>query len=71
MYDELSPLLYQISRQNTQIQNQLKELEEWQKEFATLTQNMDEGLVIVNGEGYILSINKRAVEIFWLDDADM
>lgn len=70
MYDELSPLLYRISRQNTQIQNQLKELEERQKEFATLTQNMDEGLVIVNGEGYILSINKRAVEIFGLDDAD-
>jgi two-component system phosphate regulon sensor histidine kinase PhoR len=70
MYDELSPLLYRISRQNTQIQNQLKELEERQKEFATLTQNMDEGLVIVNGEGYILSINKRAVEIFGLDDAE-
>ena len=70
MYDELAPLLYRISRQNTQIQNQLKELEERQQEFSTLTRNMDEGLVIVNGEGYILSINKRAVEIFGLDDAD-
>jgi two-component system phosphate regulon sensor histidine kinase PhoR len=70
MYDELSPLLYRISRQNTQIQNQLKELEERQKEFSTLTQNMDEGLVIANGDGYILSINKRAVDIFGLDDAD-
>ena len=70
MYDELSPLLHRISRQNTQIQNQLKELEERQQEFATLTRNMDEGLVIVNGEGYILSINKRAVEIFGLSDDD-
>lgn len=68
MYDELSPLLYRISRQNTQIQHQLKELEERQKEFSTLTRNMDEGLVIVNGEGYILSMNKRAVDIFGLDD---
>ncbi len=70
MYDELSPLLHRISRQNAQIQNQLKELEERQQEFSTLTRNMDEGLVIVNGDGYILSINKRAVDIFGLDDEE-
>ncbi len=70
MYDELSPLLQRIARQNTLIQNQMKELEERQQEFSTLTENMDEGLVIVNGEGYILSFNKRAAEIFDLNGGD-
>ncbi len=70
MYDELSPLLQRINKQNRQIQRQLKELEARQQEFSTLTRNMDEGLVIVNGDGYILSMNKRAVDIFGLNDDD-
>lgn len=70
VYDELSPLLQRISRQNMQISNQMKELAERQQEFSTLTENMNEGLVIVNAHGYILSINRRALQIFGLKEDD-
>lgn len=70
VYDELSPLLQRIAHQNTLIQKQMQELEERQREFSTLTANMNEGLVIINNQGYILSINKRAVQIFGLADGE-
>lgn len=70
VYDELSPLLQRLARQNTMIQGQMKELAERQQEFATLTENMKEGLVIINAHGYILSINKRALQIFDLKEGD-
>lgn len=70
VYDELAPLLQRIARQNTMIQTQMEELAERQQEFATLTENMKEGLVIVNAHGYILSINKRALQIFGLKEGD-
>ena len=70
VYDELSPSLQRISRQNMQISNQMKELAERQQEFSTLTENMNEGLVIVNAHGYILSINRRALQIFGLKEDD-
>ncbi len=70
VYDELSPLLQRISRQNMLIYNQMKELAERQQEFSTLTENMNEGLVIVNAHGYILSINRRALQIFGLKEDD-
>lgn len=70
VYDELSPLLQRIARQNTLIHNQMKELAERQQEFATLTENMDEGLVIINAHGYILSVNQRALQIFGLKNGD-
>ena len=70
VYEELTPLLQRIARQNTQIGNQLRELAERQQEFSTLTENMNEGLVIVNAHGYLLSINKRALQIFRLKEDD-
>lgn len=70
VYDELAPLLQRIARQNTMIQTQMEELAERQQEFTTLTENMKEGLVIVNAHGYILSINKRALQIFGLKEGD-
>lgn len=67
-YEELRPLLQRIDKQNQMIRTQIAELEEKQREFATLTENMNEGLVIINDQGYILSINKRAMQIFGLQD---
>ena len=68
VYDELHPFLQRIDQQNYLIREQMHELEEKQQEFATLTDNMSEGLVIINDQGYILSINKRALRIFGLQE---
>ena len=64
VYDELAPFLTRISHQNQQIQQQLQQLKERQEELATITAQMDEGLIVLGKDGTILSINRRAAEIF-------
>ena len=70
IYDELRPLLQRMDKQNQLIYNQNRELEDKQREFAMLTENMSEGLVIINDQGYILSVNKQAMQIFGLQDIE-
>ena len=66
-YDELSPLLKRIDTQQKQIRWQKKELERKQSEFKTVTEGMAEGIVLLNSEGEILSINRAAAELFGTD----
>jgi len=61
-YDELSPLLMRIEKQNSDINDYIKELKNKQNEFNTVTENMSEGLIIINDQT-ILSCNKSALEI--------
>ena len=43
IYEELSPLLSKIHRQNREIQNQLELAKQQQEEFSLITENMQEG----------------------------
>ena len=70
IYDELRPLLQRMDKQNQLIYSQNRELEDKQREFAMLTENMSEGLVIINDQGYILSVNKQAMQIFGLQNIE-
>ena len=63
-YEELSPLLNRINGQHRQIKKQLRELKRKKDEFNQITDNMQEGLVLLNEDGYILSINPAAAELF-------
>lgn len=65
-YEEISPLLGRISRQHEKIHAQLKELQQRAAEFAQITACMNEGLVLMDKQGIILSINPAAEEIFAL-----
>ncbi|MBS6365874.1 MAG: PAS domain-containing protein [Clostridiales bacterium] len=69
VYDELAPFLTRISHQNQQIQQQLQQLRERQEELATITAQMDEGLIVLGKDGTILSMNRRAAEIFGVQGA--
>jgi len=70
VYEELRPLLQYVKQQRSKIDEQVVELKEKQREFAVLTENMSEGLVVINDQGYILSINPCAVEILGLQNQD-
>ena len=48
IYDELSPLLGKISRQNEVIAQQMKSLREKQEEFTSITENMSEGFLVLD-----------------------
>ena len=63
-YEELAPVLGRINRQRSQINSQLRELRRRTDEFAQVTGNMREGLVLLNEQGYILSMNPAARNIF-------
>lgn len=63
-YDELSPLLARLEQQHREILYQKDELRRRQDEFDMVTDSMTEGLVLLNGEGAVLSINAAARHIF-------
>ena len=68
-YDELSPLLTRLERQQRQIGEQLDELERRKKEFAAITGSMSEGLILLDSQGLVMSINPSARAIFGVDGA--
>lgn len=66
-YEELAPLLERINKQHKQIESQIKELKQRKEEFDEITGNMKEGLVLLNLDGKILSINNAARKLFNTD----
>lgn len=66
-YEELAPLLGRIHQQSQQIALQLQALRKKTDEFEQITYHMREGLVLLDHNGTILSINPAAQKIFSTD----
>lgn len=64
VYDELTPLLTRISKQHQQIKEQMQMLRDKQEELTAITENMQEGLVVLDKDSAILSINASARALF-------
>jgi two-component system phosphate regulon sensor histidine kinase PhoR len=69
IYDELSPLLSRMAKQKRQIQDQFDNLKNKQDEFSAIADNISEGIIVLDGKGFVLSINKSAERIFDLDSS--
>ena len=69
-YEELTPLLKKISAQKKTISNQIKEAKQKQEEFKLITENMSEGLLIIDKDFNILSYNQAAKTLLDVDDAE-
>ena len=67
-YEELSPLLRRINRQHLQIEAQMRKLRRKADEFSQITSHMQEGLVVLDKETNIRSINSAAVKIFGAEE---
>lgn len=63
-YEELSPLLNRINQQHMEILNQMRKLQQKSDEFNQIIENMREGLVLLDKNSVIISINPAAMEIF-------
>ena len=63
-YEELTPLLRRINQQHRQIESQMQKLQRNSREFIQITSHMQEGLVVLDKETNIRSINAAAKEIF-------
>lgn len=64
IYEELSPFVTHITDQNTQIMHQIEEITQQKNRINVITQNMQEGLIILDKNALILSLNKNAAKVF-------
>jgi two-component system phosphate regulon sensor histidine kinase PhoR len=71
IYPEIYPLLSKISRQNTLIELQMDDLKKRQKEFLTITQNMSEGLILIDSKAEVLSYNKSARRLLSVKNSEI
>ena len=72
-YDELAPLLRRIDGQQRQLRQQSDRLRRQQNEFDAVVGSMSEGLVLLNSQGQILSMNQAAARLFdaqWFSKGD-
>ncbi|HIV02817.1 MAG TPA: PAS domain S-box protein [Candidatus Aphodoplasma excrementigallinarum] len=69
IYEELSPFVTHITDQNTQIMHQIEEITQQKNRINVITQNMQEGLVILDKNALILSLNKNAAKVFGVKSA--
>ncbi|NLL92489.1 MAG: PAS domain S-box protein [Ruminococcaceae bacterium] len=63
-YEELSPLLTKIHKQNLEINKRISEYKNYRNEFKVLSKNMNEGLILIDLSGQVISVNKKAERIF-------
>ncbi|MBE6715018.1 MAG: histidine kinase [Ruminococcaceae bacterium] len=61
-YAEISPLVRKVSRQNRLIELQMGDLKRRQEEFLTITENMSEGLILLDKNGDVITYNKAAMD---------
>ncbi len=71
IYEEFAPLLGRLQKQKEQLSAQMRELNSRREELASITSNMNEGLVVLNQKGVVLSLNNSARRIFACDNQDV
>ena len=62
-YEELAPLVGKLRSQNRQISHQMEDLRRRREEFTAITENMSEGLLIIDRETRVLSYNAAALRL--------
>ena len=63
-YDELTPFVRTILQQRKHIAQQITDLQNRSDTIAAIMDSMSEGVILVDRQGMILSINKSASDIF-------
>lgn len=63
IYDEIAPLLTKINRQQKSLQKEISDAKRQQEEFSMITENMEEGFVVIDSHTEILSNNSSALNL--------
>lgn len=71
VYPEIEPLTERIRRQNDKISGQLRELSKMHDELAAITDNMSEGMILLDAKGKVLSVNASASRLFGVQESDV
>ena len=62
-YEELAPLVGKLRSQKRQISRQMEDLRRSREEFAAITGNMSEGLLVIDRDTRVLSYNAAALRL--------
>ena len=63
-YEELKPFLTKITRQGQEIRRQMERVKAQKIQLQTITDNMNEGLVVVDQNGTVLAVNNCVLTLF-------
>lgn len=69
VYDEIAPLLTKINRQQKQIKREIADAKRQQDEFSIITENMEEGFVIIDVHTEVLSYNSSALKLLGAEES--
>lgn len=64
VYEEMAPFVRKIMHQNDQIKQNMRTLRAQKEEFDLITENMQEGLIIIDKDARVLSHNTSALKLF-------
>ena len=66
-YEELTPLLRKILAQKRTIDQQIKQAHQKHEEFRLITENMSEGLLVIDKSANVLSYNHAAADMLQIE----
>lgn len=69
-YEELTPLLKKNSNQRKTIDKQLKDAVQMQEEFRLITENMNEGFLVIDSKMRILTYNSSAMKFLDISETE-
>lgn len=69
-YEEVAPLLSRINRQQKSLQAEITEAKRQQEEFSMITDNMEEGFLVIDSHTEVLSYNSSALRLLGDKDKD-
>lgn len=67
-YEEITPLLRRLDSHQAKIQHQKLLLQKRQKEFDTIISKIKEGMILLDDQARIVSINEEALKLFQIND---
>ncbi|HEO0521490.1 TPA: ATP-binding protein [Streptococcus agalactiae] len=67
-YEEVTPLLRRLDSHQAKIQHQKLLLQKRQKEFDTIISKIKEGMILLDDQARIVSINAEALKLFQIND---
>ena len=70
-YDEIVPFARAVAARRASADARIGELKARSKSIKAVMENMNEGAVLLDGRGTILSANKRALKIFEMENIEM
>ncbi|MGM9551492.1 MAG: sensor histidine kinase [Clostridia bacterium] len=70
-YEELTPILHKLSAQKKTIDKQIKDANKRQEEFKLITENMSEGLIVIDTQYNVIFYNQAAIRLLEIDNTQI